>query len=70
MTRELLPVGTKIRFTKTLEDGPSEERPAIIYALKDETGVITGHGSREGYWARIDSCSAPFGASREEFEPL
>lgn len=64
----LLPVGTRIRFVKDLDEGPNEEHPAITYALRGELGEITGHGTKEGYWVKRDSWPAPFGASADEFE--
>lgn len=66
----LLPVGTRILFTKTLESGPDEFSPGNLYARKGDGGVITGHGTPEGYWVKWDGWEAPFGASRDEFDPL
>jgi hypothetical protein len=66
----LLPIGTRIVFTKTLESGPDEFSPGNLYARKGDGGVITGHGTLEGYWVTWDGWKAPFGASRDEFEPL
>lgn len=63
-----LPIGTRIRFIKTLDSPANEDHPAIVYARKGETGQITGHGTREGYWVKTDSWAAPFGASAAEFE--
>lgn len=60
----MLPIGTRIRFTKTLD------HPDIVLAYRGDTGEITGHGTPEGYWVKADGWPAPFGASRDEFEPL
>lgn len=66
----LLPVGTRIRFTQTLVSGPDEDGPGNLYAREGDLGEITGHGTREGYWVKWDHWKNPFGASRDEFEPL
>ncbi len=65
-----LPVGTRIRFTRTLEADGTGDHPALLYAEKGELGEITGHGTREGYWVKVDSWPNPFGAGPEEFEVL
>lgn len=67
---ELLPVGTRIRFTQTLEERANEEHPDLTFAARGETGEITGHGTREGYWVKTDGWPHSFGASREEFEVI
>lgn len=70
-TAERLPVGTRIRFTRTLDDPANEEHPHLVYAEKGETGEIV-QGDRpayEGYWVKVDHWPHPFGASRDEFEP-
>lgn len=58
----ILPVGTRIVFTKTLEDGPDEHSPGNLYAKKGEGGVVTGHSCREGHMVKWDGWDAPFGA--------
>jgi len=63
-----LPVGTRIRFTKTLIQAASGDHPTLLYAEKGTEGEITGHGCREGYWVKWDRWPHPFGASRDEFE--
>ena len=63
-----VPVGTRIRFTRDLECGPTGDHPAFIYARKGDLGRITGHGTREGYWATWDRWPTPFGLSPDEFE--
>lgn len=68
--KELLPIGTRIRFVKEISEGASEEHPPLLYAPKEGLGVITGHGCREGYWVKWEAWPKPFGASREEFEPI
>ncbi len=65
-----LPVGTRIRFTRTLDCGPTEESPALLFANKDEEGEITGHGCWEGYWVKRDAWDEPFGCERKDFEPI
>jgi hypothetical protein len=67
---DLFCVGTRIRFLKTLEEGPGESSPGRQYAARGELGTITGHGTREGYWAKADSWPTPFGASDDEFEVI
>ena len=66
----MITIGTRIRFLKTLDAPASEEHPACQYAAKGETGEVTGHGTREGYWVKTDGWPHPFGASAEEFEVL
>ena len=57
-----LPVGTRIRFTRTLEMGPTEDSPACLFANKDEKGEVTGHGCWEGHYVKRDAWPTPFGA--------
>jgi hypothetical protein len=66
----LLSVGTRIRFRRMLDDGPNEDRPAVVYAFGGETGEITGHGTPEGYWVKTDRCPNSFGASDDEIEAI
>lgn len=66
----VLPVGTRVRFTRTLTSAADEFSPGNLYAKKGELGTITGHGAPEGYWVKWDGwMHAAFGASREEIEP-
>lgn len=65
-----IPIGTRIRFTRTLTEGPNEDHPAILFAQAGELGSITGHGCTEGYWAKTDDWTAPFGLSPDEFEVI
>ena len=61
-------VGDKIRFTKTLDCGPTGDRPAMLYASKGETGeIVKVGGCREGFWVKTDSWPEPFGADDTEF---
>jgi hypothetical protein len=61
--KTLLAVGTRIRFIKTLYGAPTGETPAFVYAEKGDGGVITGHGTPEGYWVKWDKWPHAFGAS-------
>ena len=62
-------VGTRIRFLKTLEEGPTGDHPALIYAVKGDLGTITEVGGcKEGFWAKWDKWPHAFGCSRDEFE--
>lgn len=65
-----IPVGTRIRFLKTLEEGPNEDHPGRTYAVKGDYGMITGHGCSEGFMVKWDGwLTADFGAKLgEEFE--
>lgn len=63
-----LPIGTRIRFAKRLDCGPTEDHPGFLFAERGELGEITGHGTKEGYWVKANHCPAPFGASADEFE--
>lgn len=64
----LLPVGTRIRFTKTLDAAANSDQPARLYAKVGDLGEILGHGTREGYWVKVDWWPEAFGASGDEFE--
>jgi hypothetical protein len=59
---ELLPIGTRIVFTKSLFAPPCEDHPSLIYARKGDGGCVTGHGCKEGHWVKWDKWDAPFGA--------
>ncbi len=69
-TADLLPIGTKIEFTKSLFGSANDDHPDIVFAYKGETGVILGHDTCEGYRVKADNCEASFGAARSEFAPL
>lgn len=57
-----LPIGTRIKFLRDLEETASEESPAIIYAKKGDGGKVTGYGCKEGHWVKWDNWETPFGA--------
>lgn len=57
-----LPVGTRIRFLKTLTSPADEFSPGNLYASAGETGEVTGHGCTEGHMVKTDHWSFPFGA--------
>ena len=59
-------LGTRIKFTKSLYGGATSESPACVYAEKDDGGVVTGHGCREGHWVKWDKWEHPFGAKLGE----
>lgn len=62
-----LPVGTRIKFLRTLEEGPDEESPGRLYAEAGQGGVVTGHGCKEGHWVKWDRWPhAAFGAKLGE----
>ena len=65
MKEEKLPIGTRIKFIKTLDACATGDHPDIIYARKDEEGEITGHDAKEGYMVKADSWAASFGAELE-----
>ena len=60
--KQLLPIGTRIKFIKGLYSGATGDHPAYVYAEKGDGGVVTGHGCREGHWVKWDKWDAPFGA--------
>jgi len=63
------PVGTRIRFLKTMWVPGPDNDPDIIFAEKAELGRITGHNLTEGYWVTADAHGIlPFGASPADFE--
>lgn len=58
-----LPVGTRIRFLRELWEPASGDSPATLYAASGDTGVVTGHGCKEGHWVKWDQWEkAAFGA--------
>jgi len=67
---DLLGVGARIRFTRTLTEPPSEEHPGRLYATKGEVGTVVGHDCWEGYRVKADTWPAAFGATREEIEAI
>jgi len=64
------PAGAKIRFKRELSQGPTEETPAFLFATENGTGVITGHGTWEGYWVKWDKWPSSFGCKEEDFEVI
>ena len=58
----ILPIGTRIRFIKSLYGHATGDSPACIYAEKGELGVVTGHGTPEGHWVKTDNWPHAFGA--------
>jgi hypothetical protein len=67
-----LPIGTRIRFIKTLEEGPNEDHPGRLYARKNDEGIVTGHDCIEGHMVKWDYWpQADFGAIIDkEFVPI
>ena len=63
----MIPVGTKIKFTRELSCDATGDHPAFLFASKGQLGEVTGYGTREGYWVKADNWPAPFGASENEF---
>ena len=60
-----LPLGTRVRFLKTLDSGPDEYGPGNHYATKGDLGtVVEGQfPCKEGHWVTWDGWTqAPFGA--------
>jgi hypothetical protein len=62
MSDMLLPIGTRIRFIKSLYGAVTGDSPACVYAEKGDGGVVTGHGTPEGYWVKWDKWPHAFGA--------
>jgi hypothetical protein len=58
----LLPVGTRIKFVKSLYGYASGDSPPCIYAKKGDGGVVTGHDCPEGHWVKWDHWPHAFGA--------
>ncbi len=65
---ETLPVGTCIRFTKTLTAAADEDHPELIYCTKGELGEITGNHLAQGYAARVYTWPNSFWVYEDEFE--
>lgn len=63
-------VGTRIRFTKTIDDGPLCDHAPRLHALVGQLGTITGHGTKEGYWVKADGNDNAFGVGSKEFEVI
>jgi hypothetical protein len=61
-----LPIGTRIRFLRTLVSGPDEFGPGNLYAKKGDGGVVTGHNCPEGHWVKWDGWPHAFGAELEK----
>jgi hypothetical protein len=61
-SKRLLPVGTRIRFIKSLYGAATGDSPACVYAKKGDGGVVTGHGTPEGHWVKWDKWPHAFGA--------
>ncbi len=70
MEKLLIPVGTRIKFTKTMRRAACEDAPEQVFAYVGEHGAIVGHGTKEGYWAVTDAWPNEFGVSDEEFDVL
>ena len=62
--------GMRIRFLRTLECGPTEDHPPLLYALAGDGGRITQMGGCwEGFWVKWDGWpSAAFGCESKDFE--
>ena len=60
--KRLLPVGTRIRFVKSMYENATGDHPAFVYAEKGDGGIVTGHGTREGHWVKWDKWPHAFGA--------
>jgi hypothetical protein len=63
--KKLIPVGTRIKFVKSLYGDATGDSPACVYAEKGEGGEVMGHGTREGHWVKTDSWPHAFGAEYE-----
>lgn len=58
-----LPVGTKIRFLKTICIPACGDHPELLLAEKGDGGeVVAGEPCREGHWVKWDHWKTPFGA--------
>ena len=57
-----IPIGTKITFLRTLEDGPDEDGPGNHYATEGDAGEVTGHDCPEGHWVKWEYWPHAFGA--------
>ena len=67
---ELLPVGTDVVFTKTIEQGPTGDTPGFLFARKGDRGVITGHSCFMDYSVKWEHWPASsFHCGRDEIEP-
>jgi len=57
-----LPVGTRIRFVKSIYGSASGDCPPCTYAKKGDGGVVTGHNCPEGHWVKWDHWPHAFGS--------
>ena len=62
---KLIPVGTRIKFVKSLYGNATGDTPSCVYAEKGDGGVVTGHGTPEGHWVKRDHWLHVFGAEYE-----
>ena len=67
---DLMPVGTKVKFTKLLFDEACGDHPAILFARPNDTGVIHSHGKFNHYRCQADGYPAVFGVNSDELEKL
>lgn len=69
---QTLPIGTRVRFLKTLDEGPCDEHPGRLYARAGEFGTVVqgDFPCAEGHWVLWDGWKkSPFGAKLgEDFE--
>ena len=57
-----LPVGTRIRFIRTLDAPADDHSPSTLFAEKGELGTVTGHSCFEGHMIKTDKWPNSFGA--------
>lgn len=67
---QLMPVGTRVTFTKLLFDEACGDHPGILFAYPNDTGVIDSHGRFHHYRCRADGYSAVFGVNSDELKKL
>jgi hypothetical protein len=60
--KKLLPIGTRIRFIKSLYGAATGDSPPCVYAEKGDGGVVTGYNNFEGHWVKWDHWPHAFGA--------
>ena len=57
-----VPVGTRIKFVKTLTEQASGDHPKLIYAEAGDLGYVVGYNDFEGYMVSWDKWPQPFGS--------
>lgn len=64
--KRTVPIGTRIKFVKTLTCGATEDHPPFLYAWEGDEGVVVSHDCYEGHMVKWDHWNEPFGSVIDE----